>query len=162
MVQQLAKEPSTRLLKHVVRCYLRLSDNLRYAVQVCKYTVLLVNSWSTHTHTHTYICDFVNIFVYISKSLIICNYMDSPPHRSLTHTCKTHRAREALRSCLPDQLKDNMFANTLKDDSTTKKWLSQLLQNLGLTSPNTAPQPVESGEALPTTASSTATTSTPA
>ena len=31
MVQQLGKEPSTRLLKHVVRCYLRLSDNLRYA-----------------------------------------------------------------------------------------------------------------------------------
>lgn len=29
MVQQLAKEPSARLLKHVVRCYLRLSDNLR-------------------------------------------------------------------------------------------------------------------------------------
>ena len=29
MVQQLAKEPSARLLKHVVRCYLRLSDNPR-------------------------------------------------------------------------------------------------------------------------------------
>lgn len=30
MVQQLGRDPSTRLLKHVVRCYLRLSDNLRY------------------------------------------------------------------------------------------------------------------------------------
>lgn len=30
MVLQLAKEPSARLLKHVVRCYLRLSDNVRY------------------------------------------------------------------------------------------------------------------------------------
>ena len=40
------------------------------------------------------------------------------------------RAREALRQCLPEQLKDNTFAVTLKDDSTTKKWLSQLLQNL--------------------------------
>lgn len=29
MVLQLSKEPSARLLKHVVRCYLRLSDNLR-------------------------------------------------------------------------------------------------------------------------------------
>lgn len=29
MVLQLAKEPSARLLKHVVRCYLRLSDNPR-------------------------------------------------------------------------------------------------------------------------------------
>ena len=30
MVISLAKEPSGRLLKHVVRCYLRLSDNQRY------------------------------------------------------------------------------------------------------------------------------------
>jgi uncharacterized membrane protein len=44
------------------------------------------------------------------------------------------RAREALRTCLPEQLKDATFAVTLKDDSTTKKWLSQLLQNLGLES----------------------------
>ncbi|KAK6310189.1 hypothetical protein J4Q44_G00200700 [Coregonus suidteri] len=29
MVLQLSKEPSTRLLKQVVRCYLRLSDNPR-------------------------------------------------------------------------------------------------------------------------------------
>lgn len=30
MVLALANEPSPRLLKHVVRCYLRLSDNPRY------------------------------------------------------------------------------------------------------------------------------------
>jgi hypothetical protein len=30
MVLALAKEPSARLLKHVVRCYLRLSDNPRF------------------------------------------------------------------------------------------------------------------------------------
>jgi hypothetical protein len=29
MVLSLAKDPSARLLKHVVRCYLRLSDNPR-------------------------------------------------------------------------------------------------------------------------------------
>ena len=68
MVLQLAKEPSARLLKHVVRCYLRLSDN--------------------------------------------------------------PRAREALRQCLPDQLKDNTFATCLKDDNSTKRWLTQLLKNL--------------------------------
>ena len=68
MVLQLAKEQSARLLKHVVRCYLRLSDN--------------------------------------------------------------PRAREALRQCLPDQLKDNTFANCLKDDNSTKKWLASLLKNL--------------------------------
>ncbi len=43
-----------------------------------------------------------------------------------------YRAREALRTCLPEQLKDSTFAVILKDDSTTKKWLSQLLQNLGI------------------------------
>ncbi|ESP03175.1 hypothetical protein LOTGIDRAFT_205068 [Lottia gigantea] len=37
MVLHLSKEPSTRLLKHIVRCYLRLSDNVRAreALQHC-------------------------------------------------------------------------------------------------------------------------------
>lgn len=68
MVLHLSKEPSARLLKHVVRCYLRLSDN--------------------------------------------------------------PRAREALRQCLPDQLKDGTFSNCLKDDASTKRWLMQLQTNL--------------------------------
>ncbi|GJQ70609.1 hypothetical protein Trydic_g23002 [Trypoxylus dichotomus] len=68
MVLSLAKEPSARLLKHVVRCYLRLSDN--------------------------------------------------------------PRAREALRQCLPDQLRDQTFAPCLQEDKSTNHWLSQLLKNL--------------------------------
>ncbi|KAG7168852.1 CCR4-NOT transcription complex subunit 9-like [Homarus americanus] len=40
------------------------------------------------------------------------------------------RAREALRQCLPDQLKDQTFAACLKDDKSTKHWLQQLLANL--------------------------------
>jgi CCR4-NOT transcription complex subunit 9 len=55
-----------RLLKHIVRCYLRLADN--------------------------------------------------------------QRAREALKQYLPMQLRDNTFAHLLKDDPTTKRWLSQLRQ----------------------------------
>jgi hypothetical protein len=43
------------------------------------------------------------------------------------HVC---RAREALRQCLPDQLRDATFANCLQDDKSTKHWLSQLLKNL--------------------------------
>ncbi|VDI02657.1 CCR4-NOT transcription complex subunit 9 [Mytilus galloprovincialis] len=80
MVLHLSKEPSARLLKHVVRCYLRLSDN--------------------------------------------------------------PRAREALRQCLPDQLKDSTFANCLKDDNSTKRWLMQLQQNLeapGVPDPRSMP-----------------------
>nr|SVE75869.1 EOG090X09A7 [Daphnia hispanica] len=71
MVLSLAKEQSARLLKHVVRCYLRLSDN--------------------------------------------------------------PRAREALRQCLPDQLRDNTFSTCLKDDKSTKQWMAQLLKNLETT-----------------------------
>uniref|UniRef100_A0A2K5PYF3 CCR4-NOT transcription complex subunit 9 n=1 Tax=Cebus imitator TaxID=2715852 RepID=A0A2K5PYF3_CEBIM len=38
-------------------------------------------------------------------------------------------AREALRQCLPDQLKDIIFALVLKDDTTMKYCLAQLVQN---------------------------------
>eukprot|EP00050_Salpingoeca_kvevrii_P007487 m.296591 g.296591 ORF g.296591 m.296591 type:complete len:328 (+) comp13424_c0_seq1:96-1079(+) len=68
MVHGLAKMQSSRLLKHVVRCYLRLAEN--------------------------------------------------------------PRAREALRQCLPDPLRDGTFNNCLKDDATTKRWLAQLLATL--------------------------------
>jgi hypothetical protein len=69
MVTGLVERPSVRLLKHIVRCYLRLSDNAR--------------------------------------------------------------AREALRSCLPTAIRDSTFAEVLKDDPTTKRWLTQLLYNIG-------------------------------
>ncbi|KAK4336912.1 hypothetical protein RND71_044024 [Anisodus tanguticus] len=75
LVYNLTKEQSSRLLKHVIRCYLRLSDN--------------------------------------------------------------SRAREALRLCLPDQIKDDTFANLLKDDKTTRSWLTQLLKNLENTTQTT-------------------------
>lgn len=87
MVIALSKEQSARLLKHVIRCYLRLSDN--------------------------------------------------------------PRAREALRQCLPDQLKNNTFMNCLKDDRTTKNWLQQLLKNIE-TKPGDALLPGQgSGSASP-------------
>lgn len=69
MVSGLAEQPSVRLLKHIVRCYLRLSDN--------------------------------------------------------------SRAREALRQCLPDPLRNPQFTSCLKDDVTTRRWLAQLLVNVG-------------------------------
>uniref|UniRef100_A0A7S2S6Y0 CCR4-NOT transcription complex subunit 9 n=1 Tax=Rhizochromulina marina TaxID=1034831 RepID=A0A7S2S6Y0_9STRA len=81
MVAVLVEQPSVRLLKHIVRCYLRLSDNLR--------------------------------------------------------------AREALRQCLPDSLRDATFNVALRDDVTVKRWLSQLLINISENSsgPGTAPSP---------------------
>lgn len=91
MVQMLQDQPSVRLLKHIIRCYLRLSEN--------------------------------------------------------------PRARECLRQCFPEQLRDpvrgvgardawrrgfltrrarnkQVFVACLKDDVTTRRWLTLLLQQL--------------------------------
>ncbi|KAI9493104.1 cell differentiation protein rcd1 [Zychaea mexicana] len=68
MVNQLVETQAIRLLKHVIRCYLRLSDN--------------------------------------------------------------PRAREALRQCLPEPLRDTTFHAVLKDDGATRRCLGQLLINL--------------------------------
>ncbi|RPA82212.1 Rcd1-domain-containing protein [Ascobolus immersus RN42] len=68
MVSQLVEQQTVRLLKHVVRCFLRLSDN--------------------------------------------------------------PRAREALRQCLPEPLRDATFSTVLRDDAATKRCLAQLLINL--------------------------------
>lgn len=68
MVVSLAEQPSTRLLKHIIRCYLRLSDNQRACV--------------------------------------------------------------ALRSCLPEMLKDGTFNSCLQDDPATRRWLQQLIHNV--------------------------------
>uniref|UniRef100_A0A2K6UMC3 CCR4-NOT transcription complex subunit 9 n=1 Tax=Saimiri boliviensis boliviensis TaxID=39432 RepID=A0A2K6UMC3_SAIBB len=86
MVLQLSKEPSAHLLKHVVRCYLPLSDN--------------------------------------------------------------PRAHEALRQCLPDQLKDTTFAQVLKDDTTMTYWLAQLGQ---VTDPWGVPCPLSDPSLFPPT-----------
>ncbi|GAB7339086.1 hypothetical protein MBLNU457_5741t1 [Dothideomycetes sp. NU457] len=80
MVNQLVEQQTVRLLKHVVRCFLRLSDNAR--------------------------------------------------------------AREALRQCLPEPLRDATFSVLLRDDAATKRCLSQLLLALSdqVVDPNSAHQ----------------------
>mmetsp|Transcript_4410 Transcript_4410/g.8712 ORF Transcript_4410/g.8712 Transcript_4410/m.8712 type:complete len:288 (+) Transcript_4410:66-929(+) len=69
MVNALIEQQSARLLKHIVRCYLRLSDN--------------------------------------------------------------PRAREALRTHLPEALRNNTFGTILDEDQSTKRWLASLLYALG-------------------------------
>ncbi|KAG6965409.1 hypothetical protein JG688_00007221, partial [Phytophthora aleatoria] len=68
MVATLVEAPAPRLLKHIIRCYLRLSDN--------------------------------------------------------------PRAKEALRQCLPEALRNHTFDEALKEDATTSRWLAQLLYNI--------------------------------
>jgi CCR4-NOT transcription complex subunit 9 len=68
--------PSVRLLKHIVRCYLRLSEN--------------------------------------------------------------PRARDALRTSLPDALRDQSFAAVLKTEEIVQKWLSLLIKNISEATPAAA------------------------
>jgi CCR4-NOT transcription complex subunit 9 len=70
MVNQLVETQAVRLLKHVVRCYLRLSDNMR--------------------------CVFVFLVDWVRGADAI------------------DRAREALRACLPEPLRDQTFSVLLK------------------------------------------------
>ena len=50
--------------------------------------------------------------------------------KTISITFCNFRACEALCQCLPDQLKDDTFSECLKDDKSTKHWLTMLLKNL--------------------------------
>jgi len=84
MVISLVETQTVRLLKHVVRCFLRcvsLPDAARVPLT----------------------------FFRLSDN---------------------NRARQALRQCLPEPLRDATFSNVLRDDAATKRCLAQLLINL--------------------------------
>ena len=86
MVTQLVEQQTVRLLKHVVRCFLRRVNPL----------VRFISNFLT----------------------------------SLTRLSDNARAREALRQCLPEPLRDATFSSVLRDDAATKRCLAQLLINL--------------------------------
>jgi CCR4-NOT transcription complex subunit 9 len=85
MVSQLVEQQTARLLKHVVRCFLRYENPLT----ISRYREL---TWS--------------------------------------RLSDNARAREALRQCLPEPLRDATFSSVLRDDAATKRCLAQLLINL--------------------------------
>lgn len=89
MVTQLVDQQTVRLLKHVVRCFLRY--------------VLLAGrtpSFTSFEHSLT---------------------------STRTRLSDNARAREALRQCLPEPLRDATFSSVLRDDAATKRCLAQLL-----------------------------------
>lgn len=132
MVQSLVEQPSPRLLKHIIRCYLRLSDNQRL--------VLAQNKLPSEMILHILSC-----------SLLFFVMLD---------TCVLPRACAALGSCLPDSLRDGTFSSCLRVSCTTKilnlfvcerwfiknlgmfhsfqedqiarRWLQQLVHNVGV------------------------------
>lgn len=84
MVTQLVDQQTVRLLKHVVRCFLR----------------------------------------YVVRLLLSCHFHSLIDHYRLSDNA---RAREALRQCLPEPLRDATFSPVLRDDAATKRCLAQLL-----------------------------------
>lgn len=91
MVGKLQESPSARLLKHIVRCYLRLSEN--------------------------------------------------------------ERARDALRQCLPDALKDQTFSATIVQEDSVQRWLGILLKNLTPDTSKAGPTPAGNNSTAETAAS---------
>jgi len=89
MVVQLQESQTVRLLKHVVRCFLRSVSKL-----------------------YSFLC------LYSLLTLVVLRLSDNA------------RAREALRQCLPEPLRDATFQSVLRDDAATKRCLAQLLINL--------------------------------
>jgi CCR4-NOT transcription complex subunit 9 len=106
MVTKLLEAPSARLLKHIVRCYLRLSENPR----------LLFS------------------FPFLRPRYLF------------------PRAKDALKQCLPDALKDQTFAAALVSEDSVQKWLALLLKNLS--DPPSQPSGTGSGATTLTTQSS--------
>jgi CCR4-NOT transcription complex subunit 9 len=92
----------------------------------------------------SYICQtaerFYAVSTVLSSIIVQLSSENQPSIRLLKHVIRCYlrlsenpRAREALRQCLPIQLKDiNSFGGVLKDDQTTKKWHLGLLVNLGM------------------------------
>jgi CCR4-NOT transcription complex subunit 9 len=94
MVTQLVEQQTVRLLKHVVRCFLR--------------------------------------YVFFPPHLLgrPPTWIPNPPLTTSYSLSDNSRAREALRQCLPEPLRDATFSSVLRDDAATKRCLAQLLINL--------------------------------
>lgn len=48
----------------------------------------------------------------------------------MTYVFFGYRAREALRQCLPDALKDQTFAAAINTEDSVQRWLALLIKNL--------------------------------
>ena len=88
----------------------------------------------------SYICATAERFFAVGTVLgnMVAVLVETPSHRLLKHIIRCYlrlsdnpRAREALRQCLPECLKDNStFAATLRSDVVATRWLVQLLRTV--------------------------------
>ncbi|KAF1855695.1 hypothetical protein Lal_00002548 [Lupinus albus] len=82
-----------------------------------------------------YICATYERFYAVGTVLsnMVAQLVESQTARLLKHVVSLSdnaRAREALRQCLPEPLRDATFSSVLRDDAATKRCLAQLLINL--------------------------------
>lgn len=91
-----------------------------------------------------YVCTTSDRFFAVSKVLsdMVNNLITNPSVRLLKHCVRCYlrltdnpRAREALRTALPQSLRDETFLHLLRDDITVRKWLAQLLQAVNSPTP---------------------------
>eukprot|EP01059_Diplonema_ambulator_P000668 TRINITY_DN10548_c0_g1_i1.p1 TRINITY_DN10548_c0_g1~~TRINITY_DN10548_c0_g1_i1.p1 ORF type:complete len:348 (+),score=100.65 TRINITY_DN10548_c0_g1_i1:52-1044(+) len=85
-----------------------------------------------------YLCATPERFYAVSTVLCKMTTQEKPPARLLKHVIRCYlrlsdhsRARDALKHCLPDQLRDATFSDYLGDDLGMRRWLFQLLLNIG-------------------------------
>ena len=101
-----------------------------------------------------YICATAERFYAVSTVLgnMVGILIEQPSTRLLKHIVRCYlrlsdnlRAREALRQCVPEALRDGKtFVEALKDDATTSRWLTTLVYNI-----NEAPASTTGGIAPP-------------
>ncbi|KAL4364453.1 hypothetical protein AHAS_Ahas07G0007600 [Arachis hypogaea] len=101
MVAALAEQPSSRLLKHIIRCYLRLSDNRRAcdALRSCLPEMLRDATFNTCLRVHC--ADSQLALSLLDVAWEVCFY-------------------------------DVVLVSCTQEDQTTRRWLQQLLHNVGV------------------------------
>jgi len=116
-----------------------LADRVLTTIVVLQVATFIVQKILLDDVGLSYICATYERFYAVSTvlSTMVASLIEQPSQRLLKHIircylrlCDNPRAREALRPCLPEPLRDGTFAQTLKDDPTTKRWLGQLLVQL--------------------------------
>eukprot|EP00605_Chrysophyceae_sp_TOSAG23-4_P003034 GSChrysophyteH1.ASY1.ANO1.3339.1 assembled CDS len=75
----------------------------------------------------SYVCATAERFYAVSNVLgiMVTKLLESPSVRLLKHI-----ARDALKSSLPEALRDQSFANVLRSEDVVQRWLQHLLKNL--------------------------------
>jgi len=71
LARMVAEQPSTRLLKHIVRCYLRLTDDPRCALTFTRNLLYSMQHFFPH--------NYANLFLFKNKKKMLISYSVAGP-----------------------------------------------------------------------------------